>query len=391
MRRCRFISAAGCALSVCSSTVADWPDVSHADCPDIALADGIMENPGTAKSFKQQLLDALGPSISEDLELDFWGWIAGLHQPGNKDYWDLVLSMAVTKSFDQRVTISAQGNLISANGDWRLELGQGYLSALLLEDCGTIFTIGKFNANFGLEQRDFWNRPTGTTSLLFGAQPQDLIGFMVTQPIGDSGIKVKPFVSADFQGGYNFDQPPSGGISLEWQPSDEWEFKLTNWIGPGFVLDGGEPLDPPYPMGSYGEDPAAVIGNWQGPNFVAERAGTLYYVQAAATWYPSNDLTLGAEFLLGTTRHGGERFGWNGFTFLGVYDITDRLHFFARFSYLSDPDWLVTGFFQTRREVSCGFGYFAWESIELRGEYRHDFSNAFPDVDTWSIHLAFTY
>jgi hypothetical protein len=57
----------------------------------------------------------------------------------------------------------------------------------------------------------------------------------------------------------------------------------------------------------------------------------------------------------------------------------------------SSIDWLVTGFFQTRREVSVGFGWFLNDNIEVRGEYRHDFSNAFDDVDSASVHLTFTY
>ena len=35
----------------------------------------------------------------------------------------------------------------------------------------TIFTVGKFNAPFGIERRDFWDRLTGSTSLLFHALP----------------------------------------------------------------------------------------------------------------------------------------------------------------------------------------------------------------------------
>ena len=340
---------------------------------------------------KEDLLRLLPESVSKDLELDAWAWIGALHQPDHDDYWDADLSLSVTKSFEQRVALTLQGDVLSANGDWRAELRQGFISALLSEENGTIFTLGKFNADFGVEPRDFWNRRTGTTSLLFGAQPQDLIGAMLTLPLGDSGIKIRPFISADFQGDYYFDQSPSVGLKVDFQPSSDLNFALTQWIGPGIALTGGEPWHSPYPLDSYGENPEAVISNWQGPHLLAERAGTLYFFDVKATWNAFPDLTLAAEFLLGTTNTDMGTFGWHGWLGLATYDLSDRAHLFGRFSYLDDPDWLITGFFQTRREVSCGFGYEILSDVEIRGEYRRDFSNIASDVDTLSIHLTMTY
>src|SRR5439155_12656340 len=115
-----------------------------------------------------------------------------------------------------------------ANGNNRADLEQGFVSMRLFDDAGTLLTIGKFNANFGVEPRDFWDRRTGTTSLLFSAQPQDLIGVMVTQPIGDTGLTLRPFVSADFQGGWNFDQTPSAGLMAEYKPNKDLSFAVTN-------------------------------------------------------------------------------------------------------------------------------------------------------------------
>ena len=64
---------------------------------------------------------------------------------------------------------------------------------------------------------------------------------------------------------------------------------------------------------------------------------------------------------------------------------------FARWSYLDDKEWLVTGFFQRRQEVSFGLGYDLLEGLEARAEYRHDFSDSTPDVNMVSVHLTFTF
>jgi hypothetical protein len=341
----------------------------------------------------QRLADLLPPPISDELYLEGWVWLGDLqnnaHPPSN--YYDVVFSLALTKSFDQRVAVTAQGNYINANGTNRAELEQGFVSARVFEPTETLLTVGKFNANFGVEPRDFWNRRTGTTSLLFGAQPQDLIGFMMTQPIGNTGVKLRPFMSADFQGAWNFDQPPSGGLVTEYQPKKDLRFSLTNWVGPGFVLYGGKPLRPPYPIDSYGSEGTFVVENWQGPNLVAERGSTLYFVDANMTWRVRPDLSLSLEYLWGRTGTSSGPWGWSGWMVLLDYSITDRVHIWGRYSALDDSDWIITGLFMKASEVSCGIGWEIHDGVEIRVEYRHDFSNVTPDFDSVSIHLTMAF
>ncbi len=346
------------------------------------------------RSLKQKFIDALPESMSSGLELDFWGWFsyARAIQPDNNDYWDAELSVAVTKSFDQVAVISAQVNFINANDTARAELGNGYFSLRPDDEAGTILTVGKFYADFGIEGRNFWDRRTGTPSLLFGAQPQDIVGVMVTQPIGDTGLNIRPFISADFQGAFYFDQPPSGGVKADYRPSDDFVFKLTNWIGPGLVIRRGEPLNEPYPGGAYGEDSAAyAVASWQGPYLVAEREGTMYFLEAAAEWHPRPDLTLSAEYVLSTTGTQGRRFGWEGWMLMAIFDVTDRFHVYGRWSFLDDGDWFVTGFFQRRQEITFGGGYHILDGLEVRAEYRNETSDSEPHADIVSVHLTFTY
>lgn len=347
-------------------------------------------------SLKQRLIDRLPPAIGDDLDIDTWGWLGGaLTNYDNKRYYDAELGLGITKSFGQHIAIGAQGNFIDANGETRFELEKGYLSAKISDATQTLATVGKFNANFGIEGRDFWNRKTGTPSLLFAAKPQDLLGGMITQPIGNTGFIVRGFLSEGFESAYDFNQPPSGGLTLNYKPIRQVELAMTNWVGPGMLMYGGRRMLQPFPR-AYGGDSeddaaAAVVENWEGPNFYAERGGTLYFIDGSCILRPTPDLTLAAEALFGTTRRHNVAYGWSGFLLMANYDLTDQLHVYGRWSWLDDSDWLVTGIIQRCQEMSVGAGYKLLEGLELRGEYRHDFSNALSGFDTVSLHLTFTY
>lgn len=347
-------------------------------------------------SLKQRLINKLPPAIGDDLDIDTWGWLGGLQTNyENQRYYDAELGLGITKSFNQRIAIGAQGNFIDANGETRFELEKGYISGKLFDDTQTVLTLGKFNAHIGVEGRDFWNRWTGTPSLLFAAKPQDLLGLMVTQPIGDTRLTARPFLSEGFQGGYDFNQPPSAGLTLDYKPIRQLGFAMTNWVGPGMVMYRGRHMLQPFAR-AYGDDPesgaeAAVVENWEGPNFYAERGSTLYFFDASCTLRPSRDLTIVGEGLLGRTPTHRRNMGWGGFLMMANYDVTDQLHVFGRWSWLDDSRWLVTGTIQRCQELSIGAGYKLLEGLEIRGEYRHDFSSVTPDFDSVSLHVTFTY
>src|SRR5262249_32612997 len=125
-----------------------------------------------------------------------------------------------------------------------------------------------------------------------------------------------------------------------------------------------------------------VTDNWLGPHLNASHGGTLYFVDANATWKPRRDLTLSGEVLLGTTGTSEGRFTWWGTMALANYDINERLRVFARWSYLNDSSGIITGIEQRRHEVSGGVGFTVFRNVELRGEYRHDFSHEAGDQDS---------
>ncbi len=346
-------------------------------------------------SFKESVINGLPPAIGDGLDVNLWGWLGGYRNDqhySKSNYYDAEFAIGLTKSFNQTVAVSAQGNFIDADGYGRVELEQGFISVVLNQDCGSYITIGKFNANFGFEARDFWSRTTCTPSDLFGAQPQDLVGGMVTVPIPHTGLTLRPFISEDFQGQYDFNQSPSGGLMTEYEPAHGLDLAVTGWVGPGIVLEQGRHIQSPYDAGAYGDDfSSTLISRWQGPHLSGERAGTLGFVEAKATWQALADLRFSAEFLQGTSGTQYGRWGWFGAAGQVDYDLTDQWRIYSRLSFLDDSNWLTTGDFQRVYEYSFGTGYDLCEGVEVRGEFRHDESNEYGNADTFSIHLALTY
>jgi Putative beta-barrel porin-2, OmpL-like. bbp2 len=177
----------------------------------------------------------LPPSVAQNLDLDAWGWLSYAPAiPHNREnYWDLDLALGATQRLGDRLAATADIHFLDSNGSPRGQLQQAFVTAELSEKSGMLLTVGKFNSPFGVEPRNAWDRVGGTTSLLFGAEPQDLLGVMLTQPLGDTRITARPFVVTDFQGRSNLEGPPSPGLMLECRPTHDLTFALTNWIGPG--------------------------------------------------------------------------------------------------------------------------------------------------------------
>ncbi len=327
-----------------------------------------------------QLSNLLPASVARNLDLFAWGWLGYTHnsQPEGNSFSDVDLAIGATQRIGGRLAVSADMHFLDAADHPRGFLEQAFVTAELSErdgHAGTLLTVGKFNARFGSEPRDAWDRLTGTPSLLFAAEPQDLVGVMLTQSIGQTGITLRPFVVSGFEGGSDFTGPPSAGMAVTYKPSQDLTFSVTNWIGSGFnraaseydATDKYATTYPTYGTG-YGSPSAPASHSaesyaydytdrsWLGPRIEATRGGTLYFLDANLTWTPRSDLTLAAEALLASSGASAGHFAWGGAMVLANFDITDRLRVFGRWSFLDDAQGLVTGAAQRRHELSGGFG-----------------------------------
>ncbi len=342
--------------------------------------------------------------MQENTEIYAWGWGEYLHDSDHDYpyYWVGDVSLGLTQRLGSRASASTDIHFIDDNDYKHGFVEQAFLTLELSERSETLLTAGKFNASFGVEPRNAWDRLGGTTGLLFGAQPQDLVGVMLTEPIGSGDVKLRPFLTTNFDGDSEIKRPPLAGLLAEYRPNDNLRVAFTNLIGPGFKPEedaaaeeqqyavGGE-YSAETDSGEYAADHRTyVVWNWTGPHIHGEHDGTLYFADLSARWNPRADLTLGAEALIAMTGHAADHLGWYGFTALANYDINDRWRVFGRWSYLDDTEGLITGVDETSQEVSGGVGFQIFRGVELRAEYRHDFAHS-GDLDSVSAHLTFSF
>jgi Putative beta-barrel porin-2, OmpL-like. bbp2 len=338
----------------------------------------------TADSDQFRLEQLLPSSIAQNTDINAWGWFSYLHDSDydSDPYLEADVALGVTERLGDRLAATADVHYVAENTDQLGFLEQAFVTADLSDQTQTLLTIGKFNADMGVEGRNEWDRLTGTTSLLFGAQPEDLVGLLLTQPIGDSGVTLKPFLATQFDGHADFEGAPSAGVIAQDHPNQNLTLSLTNWYGPGYTYRFDQ-----YFYDYYDYYP---FENWRGVQLHAARGGELYFVDSYVNWTPYPDVTLAAQGLFASVGPSAGYANWGGFLLLANYDLSDRWRVFTQWSYLNDPLWIITGTIQTRQEVSGGLGYQFIPGMEIRGEYRHDFSSK-GDLDTLSVHLVFSF
>jgi hypothetical protein len=394
-RRLSLSRLAGCAVACATIAIsAAWASGNP------TTSQGSTDQVESGDPFRLEQL--LPPSIAQNTDINAWGWFSYLRDSNEDEssYWEGDIALGITQRFGDRLAGTVTMHYLDDNNEQSGFLEQAYLTAVISEKTQMLLTVGKFNASFGIEPRDEWDRLTGTTSLLFGAQPQDLVGAMITQPIGTIGLKIKPFFTTQFDGYSTFDGPPSGGVVLEYSPSDTLQFTLTNWIGPGVSPEPDPDRDEYTNSDNYGDSSdddeysyAAdeyALDNWGGPELNGIPHGLLYFVDANIRWNPRPDVTLAAEGLFATNGRSADRAAWTGFMFLANYDLTDRWRVFGRWSYLNDLQGLVTGVDEVHQELSVGVGFEIISGLEFRGEYRHDFASS-GDLDSVSGHMVFSF
>jgi hypothetical protein len=269
-----------------------------------------------------------------------------------------------------------------------------FSSVLLAPDTGILLTVGKFNSPIGAEGHDFWDRYTATPSLLFLAQPQDLRGVMLTAPIPDANLKLRGFVVTGFADEGALPGRPSWGAMAEYKPNDKFTLAATGWTGPGLVLAH-------YHGFGYGDteqdehvqqyENYTLPNAWWRPEYEDARKGVLYFFDVHAAYQPRPDLTLIAEFLYGTMNVDYRANYWMGAMAMANFDIDDHLRTYGMWSWIDDSDWVVWPESQRRSEVSFGLSYHIDKYWEVRAEYRHDFSDAIDDMNSFSVHVSFGY
>ena len=339
------------------------PGAVHADAPELqqrleqleAQVERLQQqaNDDAALADDARRLDEAG--YGDDFEMTFWVWLSYIYrdQPPRSTFWAWEVELSVTKVFTDAIAATFDIDVIDTSNGARVELEQAFLSLLVWREHATVLTLGKFNAPFGIEPRDFWDRLAGSTSLLFRAQPQDLTGVMLTQPVGP--VTLQGFAVNGFDQNLANNHQPSVGLVTAWEPHQDVHLAVTHYWGP--EMD--------------------------------DRVGDkLYLIVAEANWYLTPRLSLAGQYLWGSTASPAGRQTWAGGAGIINVDLSQRWRAFGRWSYLDDRDGFVSG---PRRQQEFGLGaaFYLLPELEFRTEYRRDWLN--PGANRHSVFAHVTY
>ena len=335
------------------------------DLPPIAA----MPEPNADASLPAKTDDAhSGYGYGDGLQFGFWGWLGYEASPQEKEasFYAYEAELDVTKSFSDRIAASADIDFYDTNHGAEVGLDQLFISFLFPEWNDAIFTAGKFNAPYGIERRQFWERQTGSVSLLFDAQPEDLTGVMLTNRWDATNLTFRTFVVNGFDVDPDNNQQPSVGMMVEYRPTKCLTFALTNWWGPEL------------------------------PN---DNADKMFFTEAQAVWHVTPKLSVSGEFLYGTSQIPGDRANWTGFLVIVDQHLwCDKWRVFLQYSDLNDPYGFVSDEPQHAREGNAGVAWQIDPHVELLAEYRHDIGQDYygwgpvsDQSDTVSVDLTFGY
>lgn len=299
-------------------------------------------------------------AYGDGLDLSIWGWLTYLYQsnPTRSTFWAWEVELSATHSFTDKLAATVDLEFIDRDDDTRVEIEQAFLSTVLFHEHETVLTLGKFNAPFGIEARDFWDRRTGSTSRLFRAMPQDLTGVIVTQPIGKTGLTVQPFVVNGFDQDLANNSQPSVGLVAAWEPNRDFRFAVTNYYGPE----------------------------------MADRVDDkMYLLVIEGTAHLTPRLEAAAQYLYGTTESPTGRLTWSGAAAVLSLDLNERWRAFGRWSYLDNNDGAIGGTAERGHEFGVGAALYLHPHVETRLEYRRDFNRVADDRHSVFAHATFGF
>jgi hypothetical protein len=307
-----------------------------------------------------------GYGYGEGLQFGFWGWLGYEATPQEREasFYAYEAELDVTKSFSDRIAASADIDFYDTNHGAEVGLDQLFISFLFPEWNDAIFTAGKFNAPYGIERRQFWQRETGSVSLLFNAQPEDLTGVTLTNRWDNTNLTFHTFVVNGFDVDPDNNQQPSIGMMVEYRPTKCLTLALTNWWGPEL------------------------------PN---DNADKMFFTEAQAVWQVTPKLSVSGEFLYGVSQIPGDHANWTGFLVIVDQHLwCDKWRVFLQYSDLNDPYGFVSDEPQHAREGNAGLAWRIDPHVELLAEYRHDIGQDFygwgpvsDQSDTVSVDLTF--
>jgi hypothetical protein len=255
----------------------------------------------------------------------------------------------VTRAWNDQGDLRLDLEWVHDGTAWTTAVEQGWLS-WRLPGRAAAFTLGKFNAPIGWELPDAPDMLQHTHGLLFSyCAPSNLTGLMFASPLGAAGFDLKVYAANGWDQDVETNGVKTFGGRIGWA--------VDGRGGLGVSVISGE------------DDPEQAVGRT--------------VVDVDATFTPTDRLTLGAEFSLGSVDAGAGDAGWTGFMVMAHLALNERTGLTGRFDTLDDADDVIfgTGSGQNRSSLTIAPVFTLGEGMRALAELRFDMSDEDVFVD----------
>jgi hypothetical protein len=257
----------------------------------------------------------------------------------------------VTRAWDERGDLRLDLEWAHDGASWTTAVEQGWLS-WRLPGRGAALTLGKFNAPIGWEVPDAPDMLQFSHGLLFTyCTPTNLTGLMFASPLGAGPFDLKAYAANGWDQDVETNGVKTFGGRLGWTRAGRG--------GLGVSIIGGE------------DD--------------LQQAVRRTVLDIDATFTPTDRLTLGAEFNIGSIDVGAGDLGWTGLMVMAHAKLGADVGLTGRFDTIDDADDAIfgAGAGQRRSSLTVAPVFALGEGMRALAELRLDMSDAdaFTDHD----------
>ena len=255
----------------------------------------------------------------------------------------------VTRAWNDQGDLRLDLEWVHDGTTWTTAVEQGWLSWRLPGHAAAV-TLGKFNAPIGWELPDAPDMLQHSHGLLFTyCAPTNLTGLMFASPLGAAGFDLKVYAANGWDQDVETNGVKTFGGRIGWTADGRG--------GLGVSVISGE------------DDPGQTVGRT--------------VVDVDATFTPTDRLTLGAEFSLGSVDAGAGDAGWTGLMAMAHLKLGERTGFTGRFDTLDDADDVIfgAGSGQSRSSLTIAPAFTLGEGMRALAELRLDMSDEDVFVD----------
>lgn len=267
-------------------------------------------------------------------------------------------------------TETLQGSLANEPRPWVYRnIFQAYGTYVAPLGSGLTIDFGKWASSLGYESNYSKDQMNYSRSYWFNFLPFYHMGARLNYRISDA-VALNYWVTNGTQQTEAFNNFKDQYLGLVVQPTKTVSWNIQYYLGQEHpdveqIQAPGPPTLPTQP----GLSVTPVV-----PYF----AGKLHIFDTYASWQPSSATTLALEgdyVVSGNVPPAGDSRVWGGALYLR-HQVSPRSAVAVRAEYLRDEGGLFSGVSQAVKETTLTYDFKVSEGLLLRGEWRHDFSNA---------------